>query len=243
MEKSSTLSHGAAEFAQLLGHPAGIIPSCIGAEDGVGYILLGKQKPWPLITPERNRGWCCFWGAADKADIDIEATAAREAAEESNQSFGSAEFLREILRDVAAREMIFRGGFLISLGALTAAERLYVRQLQAKRLARTINPAKREMSEVGWFRAADVRLAVETWTAEGDQGAKAHVRGMGRDNEDYLRGFFLWDLTQVNWDKGGLKRLLAGNEPFPDARDRYGEWKRRAWQPTADGKEKEEKKE
>lgn len=61
---------------------------------------------------------------------------------------------------------------------------------------------------------------------------------MGHDDEDYLRGYFLWDLAQADLTSRAFTRLLAGKEPFPDARDRYSEWKQRKWVPEEQDQDK-----
>lgn len=51
--------------------------------------------------------------------------------------------------------MIFPGGFLISLGTLTRTERDFIVDLHAKKVSSALNPAKREMKPVRWFKVTD----------------------------------------------------------------------------------------
>jgi hypothetical protein len=60
---------------------AGIVPCCIGKENGVGYVLLGLQPVYPLSRDDCG-GWNPLWGCHDDSDVDMQHTAAREAEEE-----------------------------------------------------------------------------------------------------------------------------------------------------------------
>lgn len=64
------------------GSPAGVLPCCIGAEDGKAYILLGLQPVYPL-SDSGVGGWNPLFGWGDSTDTDMQHTAAREAFEES----------------------------------------------------------------------------------------------------------------------------------------------------------------
>jgi len=65
-----------------------------------------------------------------------------------------------MLYDVNARDMIFPGGFMVGYGTLTKAERDYLVDLHAKKLMTTLNPIKREMKQLRWFKITDIRDAI-----------------------------------------------------------------------------------
>jgi hypothetical protein len=220
----------------MIGYAAGVIPCCVGAEDNVGYVLIGEQNYWPLLSADHVKGWCCCWGKGDATDPGIEYTAAREGFEESTGAFGSIKFLLDILMDVNAREMIFPGGFLIGFGTLNQKERDYLVDLHAKKLVWTLNPIKREMKRLRWFKITDIRDAILAYQQRDDRNAEVHIHGM--DKGQFLRHFFKWDLAQARWDRGALKALCDGEYPFSQTRDRYSEWKQNKWASEADKEKK-----
>jgi len=68
-------------------YAAGLIPLCIGKEDGKGYLLLALQ----------GRSWSAFWGWQDYEDQSIFHTAAREGWEEGLGVFGTPEELVRVM--------------------------------------------------------------------------------------------------------------------------------------------------
>ncbi len=62
-------------------YAAGMIPCCVGKENGVGYVLLGLQPVYPM-SREDCGGWNPLYGCHDETDLDMQHTAAREATEE-----------------------------------------------------------------------------------------------------------------------------------------------------------------
>ncbi|KAL6073338.1 hypothetical protein QOT17_004995 [Balamuthia mandrillaris] len=242
-------------------YPAGVWPCCIGEEDGKGYLLLGRQggglhhtkavkralgmvnRQWEEQL-DGTEGWCVFWGKADPEDASSLHTAAREGSEEGLNVFGSMQFLVEVLRDSSAHYEVFGNCFLICLGVLSASQRDEVVALHKRKRNRTINPTKREMVELRWFEASDVReraLAHRQLCKEERWDTDMVFDGMAAG--EFVRRWFACELAQtVDWNEEPLCSLCKwGKHPFPQARDRFGEWLRWEWTPE-EKKDKEKEK-
>jgi len=200
----------------------GMIPCCVGEENGVGYILLAEQPVYPLSAPSVG-GWNPLWGSADDSDVDLQHTAAREASEEARNAVGSISFIRELLLDSKACCTLFNGCFLAGYGILDKSERDWIVDYHRKNCLREpFNKYSWEVKQLKWFEVSILRDEIQGVIAE-NREINSKLFG-NRIRPSTERTF-----KQLAWSSGPLYQLANGEYPFKEAEDSWKLWREGKW--------------
>jgi len=204
------------------GRAAGIIPCCVGAENGVGYILLAEQPVYPASAWHVG-GWNPLWGCADDTDVDAQHTAAREAYEEGRGAVGSITFIRELLLDNKSCCVLFRGCFLAGYGKLDQNERDWIENYHRKKCQQEpFNKFSWEVKQLKWIEVSTLKTEFLSAIAE-ERNFNPAILG------NRIRPFLEKAFLKLDWNNGPLCLLSNGEYPFPDAVDWWSQWRKRTW--------------
>jgi len=221
-----TQTHEVPKYEPSLSHDkepwGGMIPCCIGAENGIGYILLGEQPVYPLSAPSVG-GWNPLWGNADDTDVDLQHTAAREASEEARNAVGSIFFIRELLLDDKACSILFQGCFLAGYGILDNSERDWIVSYHRSNCVREpFNKFSWEVKQLKWFEVSILRDEIQA-AIVGNREINSKLFG------NRIRPFTERTFKKLDWNSGPLNQLANGEYPFKEAEDRWKLWREGKW--------------